>query len=259
MPKLPNSPLPPPVPGADNEGASKPDSPVKMGGDSTATPGKPRYGINEAIALMRRLPSGDMRILSQVIKETLESTNVSVTEIIEDAESKESGLEVKIRKLDEEVSGLEALIKERKDSIAAYLEDLEETRNVKNNLLLASETEGESVDSSEQKGTREVLEEKTGIVTAEPSNQSGQSLGVNGELHSSPVENNAKPEEKQFSLENSDTGVAEKDSEEQAPKDGASKKPEFGTSDEDSDSDERTKSILLDALFGDDTPDKKSS
>ena len=95
------------------------------------------YGIEDAIRLMKRLPSGDMKILAQVIKETLESTQIQVIDIIRDAERKEEHLEASIHKLDAEIEDLEIMINQRKETIHALLTDLEETRQVKHDLAMA--------------------------------------------------------------------------------------------------------------------------
>ncbi len=96
------------------------------------------YGIDQAIALMKRLPEADMRVLATVIKETLESVDIKVSAIIEDAETKEMRLEEQIKKLDTEIEDLEVMISQRKESIHEFLRNLEETRQVKNNLALAT-------------------------------------------------------------------------------------------------------------------------
>lgn len=100
------------------------------------------YGIDQAIELMKRLPEADMRVLATVIKETLESVNIKVSTIIKDAESKEIRLEEQIKKLDKEIEDLESMIAQRKKSIHEFLSSLEETRQVKNNLALASGSTG---------------------------------------------------------------------------------------------------------------------
>jgi DNA-binding transcriptional MerR regulator len=99
--------------------------------------GRRDYGIEDAIQLMRRLPEADLHILSAVIKECLESTNIRIANIIKDAEVKEVRLEERIKKLRGEIEDLEAMITSRRATIQALNEDLDETRQVKNNLSLA--------------------------------------------------------------------------------------------------------------------------
>ena len=105
--------------------------------ESVSEPKEKSYGIDDAIRLMKRLPSGDMKLLAQVIKETLESTQIQVVDIIRDAERKEESLESSIHKLDAEIEDLEIMINQRKESIHALLTDLEETRQVKHDLAMA--------------------------------------------------------------------------------------------------------------------------
>src|SRR5262245_27309325 len=58
---------------------------------------KPRYGIEQAIALMRTLPvNQNVELVVHVIKATLESLDVKLLEIIEDAASKQHTLEKQI-------------------------------------------------------------------------------------------------------------------------------------------------------------------
>lgn len=209
--------MPPPVPRPDGESvAGSPVVPPPQRKKSLArtqvAAQAPKYGINEAIALMRKLPKGDMRILAAVIKETLESTNINVSQIIADADEKESKLESKIQTLDTEIETYESQIKQRKEAIAIYLEDLEETRNVKNNLALAAEDVVEGDDGSHPEQADE------------PSSRTAESQSLQ-------EENDANREGHE--------APSEQDS-------------------ENLDGEERTKSILLDALFGEDDSKKSS-
>lgn len=97
-----------------------------------------KYGIEDAIALMRKLPEADMRLVATVIKESLDSAAIKLDQILSDAEEKETRLESQIRKLDAEIEELEMMIKQRRDSIIRLADDLRETREVKNNLSMAN-------------------------------------------------------------------------------------------------------------------------
>src|SRR5437879_3904659 len=62
---------------------------------------RPSYGIENAIQLMRALPSADanVELVVTVIKTTLESLKVKVSDIIEDAVRKEKDLEGRVSNL----------------------------------------------------------------------------------------------------------------------------------------------------------------
>ncbi|MFW7379976.1 MAG: hypothetical protein ACOH5I_14275 [Oligoflexus sp.] len=110
------------------------------------------YGIEEAIKLMRRMPEADMRVLAKVIKECLESTNIRIANIIKDAETKEGRLEEQIKKLDSEIDDLESMITHRKEAIQNLVQDLDETRHVKNQLSLAEGSHDLDIEASPKAG-----------------------------------------------------------------------------------------------------------
>ena len=112
------------------------------------------YGIDKAIDLMKRLPDADIHLLATVIKECLESANIKIEKILEDAVAKEVRLEQHIKKLDNEIENLETMIHQRKETIFELIRDLEETRQVKNNLALANEAhEFSSLAALQEQGT----------------------------------------------------------------------------------------------------------
>ena len=100
---------------------------------------RPKYGIAEAIRLMRSLPQDltTTDIVVQVIKRTLESANIDVGAIIADATQKEDTIEKRIRALQEEIAGFEREIQSRTAEIAQLQADLEETSRVKERLVMA--------------------------------------------------------------------------------------------------------------------------
>lgn len=101
---------------------------------------RPAYGIENAIQLMRALPpsndqNGELVVL--VIKGTLESLKVKVSDIIEDASKKQKDLESRIGNLKQAISDFEKEIQQRKDEIAKLEADHAETTAVKGRLELA--------------------------------------------------------------------------------------------------------------------------
>ena len=109
------------------------------------------YGIEEAIKLMRRMPDSDMMVLAKIVKECLESTNIRIANIIKDAETKEARLEEQIKKLDSEIEDLESMITHRQGAIQTLVHDLDETRQVKNQLSLAEGSHDLGIESNRAK------------------------------------------------------------------------------------------------------------
>lgn len=135
-----------------------------------------KYGIAEAIALMRRMPAGDMSIVAAVIKETLESTQINVQDIIKDAREKEMQLETQISSLNREIDQLQSEITRRGETIRSLTQDLEETRHVRSNLSLgASEPEPEPTPVSQESSEHQELPAEGGPETPKPesANDSG--------------------------------------------------------------------------------------
>ncbi|PCJ17984.1 MAG: hypothetical protein COB04_07980 [Gammaproteobacteria bacterium] len=97
------------------------------------------YGIEHAIQLMRELPEGELEIVVTVVKKTLESMSVTVTDIIQDAEFKEQEIQQKSDQLIQEIEDLESEISDRKMQIDALNADAKETALVKNHLKLAEQ------------------------------------------------------------------------------------------------------------------------
>jgi hypothetical protein len=96
------------------------------------------YGITQAIALMRSLPvDQNVELVVRVIRTTLESMNVHLPTIIDDALAKEAGLQTRIEHLDAEIEQLAEQIDLRRDEIRRMQSDLKETSVVKERLMLA--------------------------------------------------------------------------------------------------------------------------
>ena len=96
-----------------------------------------RYGINQAIELMRTLPQDNVELVVQVVKRTLESTHIRIDTIIQDAARKQANIEGRINVLKQEIAELERDIATRRNEIAALDTDHKETTLVKDRLVLA--------------------------------------------------------------------------------------------------------------------------
>ncbi|MEO6952862.1 MAG: hypothetical protein ABI321_13740 [Polyangia bacterium] len=98
----------------------------------------PEFGINAAIQLMRSLPiDKNPELVVTVIKTTLESLRVKVSDIIADATKKQAQLEGRVEMLTKEISDFEREILQRKEEIARLEADHLETTSVKERLELA--------------------------------------------------------------------------------------------------------------------------
>ena len=95
-----------------------------------------RYGIQQAIELMRALPA-DPRladVMLQVVRRTLESARIGVGEIIADATRKEEQLEARLRTLQEEIVTHRREIDTRAAEVARLQAELSDISLVKNRL-----------------------------------------------------------------------------------------------------------------------------
>ena len=94
----------------------------------------PIYGIEDAVKLIRSLPNGQEELIIQVVKQTLESTNIKISDIILDAERKESQIEKRTRKLRSEIEEFQTKIDRRNEEIQTMYAKLKESIEVKKQL-----------------------------------------------------------------------------------------------------------------------------
>lgn len=92
------------------------------------------YGIEDTIQLMRTMPDHNDDIVMVVIQKTLESVNVRVKDIIQDAESKEGRIESRVESLIKEINDLSNKIIDRETEITTLRADLTETKSVRESL-----------------------------------------------------------------------------------------------------------------------------
>ncbi len=97
---------------------------------------KPHYDIEKAVELMSGLPEGDPKLVVTIVQQTLESMGVDVSDIILNAEEKESRLNEKHKQLRSSIQQLEAQIADKSLQIKSLLEDLKQTSTVKQQLQL---------------------------------------------------------------------------------------------------------------------------
>jgi hypothetical protein len=103
---------------------------------------RPHYGIDQAIQLMRALPvDQNPELVVAVIKTTLESLKVKVSDIIVDAEKKTKDLEERTANLRRAIADFEKEIETRKEEIARLEADHKETTSVRARLELAQKAQ----------------------------------------------------------------------------------------------------------------------
>lgn len=104
----------------------------------------PSYGIEQAILLMRALPAAsdqNVELVVAIVKTTLESLKVKVSDIIEDASRKQKDLEGRVSNLKQQIADFEKEIQTRKDEIGKLEADHAETTSVKGRLELAEKAQ----------------------------------------------------------------------------------------------------------------------
>ena len=116
----------------------------ETGGESKgrSKSGRLSYGIAEAMLLMRTLPvDQNVELVVRVVRNTLESMNVQLGDIIEDARQREEALSGRMKVLDGEIAEFSAQIEQRRQEIARLQQDLTEVTTVKDRLFLAEKLE----------------------------------------------------------------------------------------------------------------------
>jgi hypothetical protein len=109
------------------------ESGISPGGGSAGP-----YGIEDTIRLMRGLPvEQNLELVVRVVKSTLESVNVRLSTIIQEATRKQQLIGQQIASLRSEIAGFEAEIAKRRQAIDRLEQDLAETAKVKEHLELA--------------------------------------------------------------------------------------------------------------------------
>lgn len=101
--------------------------------DSKAT----AYGIEQAIALMRRIPLANQDVVLVVLRETLYSANIDVEQIVVDAEHKSTDMVQRIFELTQHIDRLQTEIREKEQQIQAAEADLAETSSVRRLLEIS--------------------------------------------------------------------------------------------------------------------------
>jgi phage shock protein A len=99
------------------------------------------YGIAEAIQLLRGLPvDQNTELVVRVVRATLASLSVHLSDIIEDATRKQKTVQDKIASEHTKVAELEKQLADHRKEIASLEADLKETTTVKERLQMAEKS-----------------------------------------------------------------------------------------------------------------------
>jgi hypothetical protein len=102
---------------------------------STRPADAPQIGIDHAIELMRTLPTDENAdLVVRVLTATLESLNIRVADIVEDAGRRQTELQTRVNQLKTEIAALEKEMELRVDEIRRLEAAHEETTQVKDHL-----------------------------------------------------------------------------------------------------------------------------
>jgi hypothetical protein len=103
-------------------------------------PVEKRFGIDDAIQLMRSLPADpNMALVTRVVRVTLGAVNVSVDEIVQDALRKEARIKESIAAIETQIGDLDKQLASLRREIAVHQTDLKETVNVRERLHMADQ------------------------------------------------------------------------------------------------------------------------
>ena len=105
--------------------------------------GSPRFGIADAIALLRGLPADEKgELVVRVMRATLASVDVHLPEIIADATRRQKSASERIAAIHAQMAELEKQLESHRREIGTLEADLKETTTVKDRLQHAEKTAG---------------------------------------------------------------------------------------------------------------------
>jgi hypothetical protein len=114
---------------------------------------KPAYGIEQAVALLESLPQGGRNrdLVFQVVKTTLQSLKVEVSEIVADASRKEATINTKIKGLENEIAEFDARIKAKRREVQGLRKEHQQILNVRQHLEQSDRRSGSLPKQTKQK------------------------------------------------------------------------------------------------------------
>ena len=90
-----------------------------------------RYGIDDAIQLLRQLPESEDHQTMSVVCKTLESAQISMSDLLQDARQKEQKLKQQHKGLEQEIEQLQSKMDDRRKQLKQLSESLEEVTRIK--------------------------------------------------------------------------------------------------------------------------------
>ncbi len=165
--------------------------------DQLVKPDTRLYGIDSVINLMRKLPQGDLDTIVSVLKHTLDSVDVELSHIIEDADDKVNTINDRLGELRVEISQLQNNIKARMEEISHLESDLAETLDVKEDLIYAEKITTSNQDVSDS-NTNSATGSSSSIDTGVDINSTRDETKVSySELNSKPELEQSKEPQKE--------------------------------------------------------------
>lgn len=164
------------------------DSPIIARAASRA-----RYGVDQAIELLKSLPDGDLEMAVLVVKRTLQSANIEIPPIIEDADQRLAYCQNRGSTLTRELSELEREVAWRREEIARLERDFHEITIARERLILAEKV---SLTQAEQQvaDTRDISEVTSSEMLSEVVNPvDGDSAAMIQEIDDGPTEATVDP------------------------------------------------------------------
>lgn len=133
------------------------------------------YSIEDAINLMRSLPRDNNEVVVTVVKKTLESTQIQVSDIIADADSKEAKIRDQHKTLETEIKELQEQIAQRNQRITDLLKDLKETTDVRQRLQLAMDLDQKNTTDAAKTNQTEAASSAISSQNEQESSEAGSS------------------------------------------------------------------------------------
>src|SRR5262245_17996725 len=98
-------------------------------------PSSPRFGIDDALRLLRELPGRESTAVREAVQKTLEFMNIDLERLVEEAGAKDQNLESRATSLQREVEQHEALALAAKKQIAALQVERTELEAAKTRMI----------------------------------------------------------------------------------------------------------------------------
>ncbi|MFV2057067.1 MAG: hypothetical protein ACC707_11410, partial [Thiohalomonadales bacterium] len=126
---------------------SESDTDITRDIESHFSPAAPRYGISDAVDLMRKLPTDNSDVVIKVVRETLQSAHIDINSIISDADVSLSETEQRLADLASEIENLKSQVHEKQEAVGVAKKEIAETELVKELLVKSQDTKFQELKS----------------------------------------------------------------------------------------------------------------